>query len=155
MGGRMKFVIKYIPFLLLFLLLFLPLVLLIFQWLTGKDGMQLFSFIDRAYLLLIVKSLLISGIVALLATIIGTVCAFLLYKFQLPFSGIYRLALLLPLFISPYIFAVAWKDGFLWLLGNSATIYSEAGVILVHTFVFFSAGDADYRNFFVPNPFWL
>ena len=88
MGGRMKFVIKYIPFLLLFLLLFLPLVLLIFQWLTGKDGMQLFSFIDRAYLLLIVKSLLISGIVALLATIIGTVCAFLLYKFQLPFSGI-------------------------------------------------------------------
>jgi ABC-type Fe3+ transport system permease subunit len=137
MGGRMKFGFKYIPFLLLVLLLVLPLALLFVQWLTGKEGMQLFSFIDRAYLLLMGKSLLISGIVALLATITGTVCAFLLYKFQFSFNKFYRVALLLPLFISPYIFAVAWKDGFFWLLGNSATIYSEAGVIMVHTFVFF------------------
>src|SRR3546814_934516 len=39
--------------------------------------------------------------------------------------------------LSPYIFAVAWKDGFFWLFGNNAAIYSEVGVILIHTLVFF------------------
>ena len=83
------------------------------------------------------RSLLISGIVALLATFTGTVCGFILYKLRFAFIGIYKVALLLPLLISPYIFAVAWKDGFFWLFGNNAAIYSDAGVILVHTIVFF------------------
>ncbi|MCE7056232.1 iron ABC transporter permease [Algoriphagus sp. AGSA1] len=126
-----------VPFLLLFLVLGLPVLMLLLQWWTTGEDTVLYSIINRENLLLIGKSLLMSAIVALLATFTGTICAFLLYKFQFPFSGFYRLTLLLPLLISPYIFAVAWKDGFFWLLGNTAAIYSEAGVILVQTFVFF------------------
>jgi len=80
---------------------------------------------------------LISATVAILSTFIGTLCGFLLYKLKFPFSGFYKLVLLLPLLISPYIFAVAWKDGFFWLFGNAAAMYSQAGVIMVQTFVFF------------------
>jgi len=132
-----KNITRFVPSLLLFLLLTLPVLMLLLQWLTAKEEMVLFSIINRENLLLIGKSLLMSGIVALLAILTGTACAFLLYKFQFPFSGFYKSTLLLPLLISPYIFAVAWKDGFFWLLGNTAAIYSEAGVILVHTIVFF------------------
>lgn len=132
-----KNILRFVPFLLLFLLLALPLVLLLLQWITTGEDTVLLSIINRENLLLIGKSLLMSGLVALLATLTGTVCGFLLYKLQFPFSGFYKLTLLLPLLISPYIFAVAWKDGFFWLLGNAAAIYSDVGVILVHTIVFF------------------
>ena len=132
-----KNIIRFVPFLLLFLLLALPVLMLLLQWVTTGEDTVLYSIINRENLLLIWKSLLMSGVVALLATLTGTACAFLLYKFQFPFSGFYKLTLLLPLLISPYIFAVAWKDGFFWLLGSAAAIYSEAGVILVHTIVFF------------------
>ncbi|MBI0397782.1 ABC transporter permease [Cyclobacterium marinum] len=132
-----RHIIRMVPSLLLFLLLGLPLVLLLLQWLSGEDKSALLSSISRETLVLVGKSLLISGIVALLATFTGTVCGFILYKLRFAFIGIYKVALLLPLLISPYIFAVAWKDGFFWLFGNNAAIYSDAGVILVHTIVFF------------------
>ena len=132
-----NYIIQIVPSLLLFVLLALPFLLLVLQWLTGSDKMMIFSFFDGPNLHLIGKSLLISSIVAMLSTFIGTICGFLLYKLKFPFSGFYKLILLLPLLISPYIFAVAWKDGFFWLFGNAAAMYSEAGVIMVHTFVFF------------------
>ncbi|MCX2679398.1 iron ABC transporter permease [Galbibacter sp. EGI 63066] len=131
------YIIRFVPLLLLFILLALPLLLLLLQWLTGTDSTVLFSFIDRGTLWLIGRSLWLSFIVALLATCIGTACGFLLYKFNFPFNKFYRLALLLPLLISPYIFAVAWKDGLFWFFGNTAAVYSEAGVVMVHAFVYF------------------
>ena len=130
-------IIRIVPLSLLFIVLVLPLMLLLFQWLTDTDRTVLLSFTDQKTLLLIGKSLWMSFTAALLATCIGTICGFLLYKLKIPYSGFYKLALLLPLLISPYIFAVAWKDGLFWLLGNSAAVYSEAGVITVHAFVFF------------------
>ncbi|MEZ5042132.1 MAG: ABC transporter permease subunit [Saprospiraceae bacterium] len=132
-----KNIVRFVPSLLLFLLLALPLVLLLWQWITMGEDTVLLSIINQENLLLIGKSLLMSGTAALSATLTGTVCGFLLYKFQFSFSESYKLGLLLPLLISPYVFAVAWKDGFFRLLGNAAAIYSEAGVILVHTIVFF------------------
>ena len=108
-----------------------------FSSLTDTNGAGLFSFVNRETLVLIAKSLLISSTVAVLATFMGTVCGFWLYKFKFAYSGLYKLLLLLPLLISPYIFAVAWKDGFYWLFGNSSSIYSGYGVIMVHTFAFF------------------
>lgn len=138
MDGKIgKYVIRLVPLCFLLVLLTLPLILLLVQWMTGTEQAVLLSFIDQKTLLLIGKSLLISTTIALLGTIIGTSCGFLLYKLNFPFTGFYKLALLLPLLISPYIFAVAWKDGFYWFFGNAAAMYSEAGVIMVHTFVFF------------------
>ena len=138
MAGKIsRHITRFTLVLLLVVLIMLPLLLLIIQWLTGTDNAALLSFISRETLLLIGKSFLLSSMAALLATLIGTVCALLLYKFKLSFSGFYKAVLLLPLFISPYIFAVAWKDGFYWLFGNTAAFYSVAGVILVHTLVFF------------------
>lgn len=138
MDGRIaRHIIGLVPLLLLFSLLVMPLILLLLQWLAGAEDMVLHAVINRDNLLLIGKSLLISGMGALLATLIGAGCGFLLYKFDLTFSRLYKGLLLLPLLISPYIFAVGWKDGLFWLVGNSAALYSEAGVVLVHTFVFF------------------
>lgn len=137
MDGKLRKLTGILPLLLLFSILGLPLLLLLLQWLGGNQEMVLYSFINEENLLLVGKSLLLSLMAAFLATLVGTACGFLLYKLQFPFTGFYKLALLIPLLISPYIFAVAWKDGFFWLFGNSASMYSEAGVILVHTFVFF------------------
>ncbi len=132
-----KHVIRFVPLWFLLVLLTLPLMQLLVQWMTGTEKSVLLSSISGETLLLIGKSLRISLVVALLATFMGTTCGLLLYKLKFPFSGFYKLVLLLPLLISPYIFAVAWKDGFYWLFGNTAAMYSESGVIMVHTFVFF------------------
>lgn len=138
MAGKIgKHITRFTLVLLLVVLIVLPLLLLIIQWLTSTDKATLLSFISQDTLLLIGKSVLLSSLVALLATVIGAICALLLYKFKLSFSGFYKVVLLLPLFISPYIFAVAWRDGFYWLFGSTAAFYSVAGVILVHTLVFF------------------
>ncbi len=138
MDGKLgKHIIRFAPLLLLCGLLAFPLLLLVFVWLTGSSEVDKFSFINKETLILIGKSLLISSTVAVLATFIGTLCGFWLYKFKLAYSGLYKLLLLLPLLIAPYIFAVAWRDGFYWVLGNTSSIYSEFGVIMVHTFAFF------------------
>ena len=138
MVGKIRIYITRLTLvLLLVVLIVLPLLLLIIQWLSATESNTLLSFINRNTLLLTGKSVLLSSVAALLATTIGTACAFLLYKFKLSFSGFYKATLLLPLFISPYIFAVAWKDGIFWLFGNTAAFYSIAGVVLVHTLVYF------------------
>ncbi|MCK5821757.1 MAG: iron ABC transporter permease, partial [Bacteroidales bacterium] len=138
MAGKIsKHITRFTLVLLLAVLILLPLVLLIIQWLTGTDNAVLQSFISQKTLLLIGKSILLSSLAALFATAIGTACALLLYKFKISFSGFYKAALLLPLFISPYIFAVAWKDGFYWLFGNTAAFSSIVGLVFVHTLVFF------------------
>ncbi len=132
-----KYIIQLVASLLLILVLALPLLFLAVRWLTSSDPKVLFSFINVTNLQLISKSFLISIIVAILSTAIGTACGFILYKLKFSYSGFYKLILLLPLLISPYIFAVAWKDGFFWFFGNAASLFSEAGVIIVHSFVFF------------------
>ena len=104
-------IIRIVPLSLLFIVLVLPLMLLLFQWLTDTDRTVLLSFTDQKTLLLIGKSLWMSFTAALLATCIGTICGFLLYKLKIPYSGFYKLALLLPLLISSYIFAVPGKTG--------------------------------------------
>lgn len=118
-------------------LLIAPVVLLIVNWVAGSSEVIRFAFINQSTLFVIGKSLLMASLSALLATFIGGLCSFLLYKLNFTFNRFYKIALLLPLLISPYIFAVAWKDGLTLLFGNSASIYSEAGVVFVHTMVFF------------------
>ena len=138
MGGRViQQLARYVPALLLALLLLGPILALLVRWLSSSDDLSLLAFIDAGTLLLVGKSLLLSCIVAVLASLMGTVCGFLLYRLKFPFRGFYKILLLLPLLVPPYIFAVAWKDGFQWLFSNSTVINPELGMIIVHTLVLF------------------
>ena len=136
-GGVSRQIARYVPAVLLALLLLGPLLALLVRWLSNPDELSFLAFINTGTLLLIGKSLLLSCIVAVLASSIGTFCGFLLYRIKFPFRGFYKLLLLLPLLVPPYIFAVAWKDGFQWLFGNSSAINPELGLIIVHTLVLF------------------
>ena len=138
MGGRVTGpVARYVPALALAVLLLGPLGVLLIRWLRDADDISFLAFISTGTLVLVGKSLILSGLVAIVASIIGTLCGFLLYRLKFPFRGYYKLLLLLPLLVPPYIFAVAWKDGFQWLFGNASVMNSEAGMIIVHTLVFF------------------
>ncbi|RLD55489.1 MAG: hypothetical protein DRI97_09365 [Bacteroidetes bacterium] len=138
MGGRVsRQLARNVPALLLALLLLGPLLALLVRWLSGSDKLSLLAFIDAGTLLLVGKSLLLSCVVAVLASLMGTICGFLLYRLKFSFRGFYKILLLLPLLVPPYIFAVAWKDGFQWLFGNSTAINPEVGMIIVHTLVLF------------------
>jgi ABC-type Fe3+ transport system permease subunit len=85
---------------------------------------------------LLFKSVFLAGIIALLSSIIGTVLAFILFKTELKHANIYKIILLTPLFISPYILAVAWKDLFFMLFQNNSFLSSYIGVTIVITTVY-------------------
>ncbi|VAX21826.1 hypothetical protein MNBD_IGNAVI01-562 [hydrothermal vent metagenome] len=85
---------------------------------------------------LLTKSAIIALSIALLSTLAGTVLGFLLYKSDILFRGFFKILLLLPLFISPYILAVAWKDFFSLLFNDTNYITNSVGVVLVLTTVF-------------------
>lgn len=98
-----------------------------------KDSLQS---LDKETFFLLSKSLIIAFIIALFSTLSGTGLSFLLYKTNIRFRNFFKIALLIPLFISPYILAVAWKDFFFIFLNNTSFISSYFGVILVLTSVF-------------------
>ncbi len=98
-----------------------------------RDNLQLF---DSKTFILLFKSIIIAFTIALLSTFFGAVIGFILYKTNLRLRGFFKMSLLIPLFVSPYILAVAWKDLFFALTGNTAYISSYAGVIIVLTLVF-------------------
>jgi iron(III) transport system permease protein len=79
----------------------------------------------------------LSATVAFIATIVGTACGFLFNKIKSYGFNTYRKILAMPLLISPYIFAVAWKDAFSVLFGQHASLYSISGVVIVHVLIFF------------------
>ncbi|CAG5074496.1 hypothetical protein DYBT9623_05183 [Dyadobacter sp. CECT 9623] len=132
-----KYVIHNLLTLVLLLLLLVPVLMVLVQWLLNAGKINAISFLDRGALLLIVNSLLLSATVALLATLIGTACGFFLYKTHLKGRRLYLLLLIVPILISPYIFAVAWKDLLFLLFGSTASAFSTAGVIAVHTLIYF------------------
>jgi ABC-type Fe3+ transport system permease subunit len=92
--------------------------------------------LNGATFLLLAKSSLVSFTVAFFSTVAGTALGFLLYKTNMPFRNYFRISLLIPLFISPYILAVAWKDFFQLFFNTTGFISSYTGVILVHTSIF-------------------
>lgn len=87
-------------------------------------------------LLLLAKSTIIAFMIAVLSTFFGIILGFLLYKMKVRFRSFFKIALLIPLFISPYILAVAWKDLFYLVFGDVSFISSNFGVILVLTTIF-------------------
>ncbi len=84
---------------------------------------------------LLMRSGLISLIISVLSTVIGVVVAFFLYKTDIQFKSFLKIILLIPLFVSPYILAVAWRDLFL-ILGLNSSWISYVGMIGVLTMIF-------------------
>lgn len=98
-----------------------------------NDNLQL---LDKETFFLLSKSIVVAFIIALFSTLLGTVLGFLLYKTNVKFREFFKIALLIPLFISPYILAVAWKDFIFIFFNNSSFISSYIGVILVLITIF-------------------
>lgn len=92
--------------------------------------------LDKETFFLLAKSCIIAFSIAIFSTILGTALGFLLYKTNVLFRSFFKIALLIPLFISPYILAVAWKDFFYLFFNNTSFISSYIGVILVLTTIF-------------------
>ncbi len=63
-------------------------------------------------LLLLWNSCAAAALIAAFSTAIGAVIGWIISRTDVPFTGFFKLAFLLPLFVSPYYFAVAWKDVF-------------------------------------------
>lgn len=107
-----------------------PLIHLLYGWIGG----EWFNLLQKKSLSLILKSIFYSGLSAFFATLFGSITAFLLTRIHSSYRKWYFLLLLLPMLISPYIVAVAWRDLFgIWIpqIGDGAV-----GVILVHTLIF-------------------
>ena len=132
--GRRVYTITYVSFALLVVLPIAWTLLSVF-FMEGSLNDNL-GFLDNKILLLLGKSTLLAVCVALLSTLLGTIAGFLLYKTNVVFRGFFKISLLIPLFISPYILAVAWKDFFFLAFGNTGFISSIFGVGLVLTTVF-------------------
>ena len=92
--------------------------------------------LNKNSLILLAGSILVASASALFSTFFGTVSGFILYKTDVRFRRFFKTALLIPLFISPYILAVAWKDFFYYLFPGTSLISSFFGVVLVFTTIF-------------------
>ena len=103
---------------------------------TDNSFSNILLLLDKNTFLLLAKSCTIAFSIALLSTLFGTVLGFLLYKTNIIFRGFFKVSLLIPLLISPYILAVAWKSFFYFLFNNTSFISSYIGVILVLTTIF-------------------
>ncbi len=98
------------------------------------DTSALPKIIDTGIFLLLLKSILLAGLIALFSLISGSFFAFILYKTKLKNRGLLKLLMISPLFISPYVLAVAWKD-FYFLLMHSQ-MPPLPGMLLVLTIVY-------------------
>ncbi len=103
---------------------------------TSNSLLENLQLINNYSFFLLAKSSAIAFCIALLSTLLGAVFGFLLFKTNVPFQGFFKITLLIPLFISPYILAVAWNDFFYLCFGNTNLLASYLGVILVLTSIF-------------------
>ncbi len=138
MGGKLiKYPFYTLVYFLFVLFIVLPVLYTLFSVLF-LDG-TLFSTVKQLnsdIFWLLGKSVFTSFLIAFLSTIFGVVLGFLLYRTNIRFRRSYIPVLMIPLFISPYIMAVAWSDIFFLLFHRSDWIRSEAGMVLVLTLIF-------------------
>jgi len=124
------YTITYIAF------VFFIVVPVIYTFITALISNDTLLLLEKQSYLLLAKSIFIASVIALLSTALGTVLGFIIYKTNVKFRQFFKLALLIPLFISPYIMAVAWKDFFYLLLGSNSLATSYFGLIMVLTMVY-------------------
>lgn len=112
----------------------LPLLFLIINsfFADGEFTSENFSSIfDTGVLKSISNSILIAASVSIVSVVAGCGFAFLFVKTNLPFKNGLQLLLLLPLFLPPYITAVAWTDVWLFFRISKNLIYSLPAVIFI------------------------
>ena len=95
-----------------------------------------FDILNKSTLFLLIKSAGLAFSVATISTLIGGMFAFTLTKTDIPKKSIFKLVFLIPLFISPYIFAVSWVDFFIMFGNGKSFIYSPFGVVFVLSLIF-------------------
>ncbi|MDZ4844638.1 MAG: ABC transporter permease subunit [Chitinophagales bacterium] len=126
----------------LFLFLVLAVAPLVFTFLSSFSNEGQFTFknyeavFQKDKLLLLWNSCVIAALIAAISTIIGGVIGWIISKTDVPLSTIFKLAFLLPLFVSPYYFAVAWKDVFS-ILGISGLQGKNGIVLFIHSLCYF------------------
>jgi len=126
----------YLVFLSFFGFIGVPILYTFVSFLFTDDFLQNIHQFSIKTLQLLLKSITIAALIGILATFTGSVLAFLLYKTDVKYKTFFKLVLLIPLFISPYILAVAWKDFMYLVFHNSKIIPSYFGIIIVLTIVF-------------------
>jgi len=135
----MKKYLYFITTVLFFLVVLLP-ILSVFTGSFVKNGsfsLDNYSEIFKGRTLaLLLTSIIMAGTISFISTVIGGVVAFLLTKTDFPFKNIFKIAFLIPLFLSPYILAVSWVDFFIMLDRGKSFIYSLPGVIFVLSLIF-------------------
>ena len=138
MGGKLiKNPLQLIVFLSFIFLVVTPVAYTVISGILLEDSaIDNFMLLNEKSFLLLFKSILIAFLIALLSTLFGTILGFILYKTNVKFRSFFKIALLIPLFISPYIIAVAWKDFLFLLFDNANLISSYIGVVLVLTTVY-------------------
>ncbi len=94
------------------ILILLPFVYVVVAAFFSPDTAQNFSQLDERTISLLFKSVLLAAVVAFFATLIGGALAFFLYKTEMKFAATLKILVLIPLFVSPYVFATAWRDFF-------------------------------------------
>ena len=105
-------------------------------FISYKDLYNNINLIDYKLFTLLIKSIGLALLVGVLSTIFGGLLGFILYKTKISFASFFKILVLVPLFISPYILAVAWKDFFFISFKNSNIISSYLGVIVVLTSIY-------------------
>ncbi len=122
-----------ITFLVFVVFIVVPVIYAVFKAFTLSTLSQVFT---KHLFILLLKSSLLAFIIAFFATVFGIILGFLIYKTKLKLHAYLKIVLLIPLLISPYILAVAWKDFFRLVFNNSHIISSYFGVIIVLVSVF-------------------
>ncbi len=126
-----------LTFYLFFIILVLPLIYTLSSALfLEKSLVDNLMLINLKTLLLLAKSCFIAFCIAVLSTFFGTCFGFMLFKTKIKYCGFFKMALMIPLFISPYILAVAWKDLFFMVFQNTSFFMSSFGVVVVLTTLF-------------------
>lgn len=122
--------------------LFVALIIIPLLYVVGLTFFPVDSFYENLKLLnseeflLLVKSCGIASLIGIFSTLVGTALGFLLYKTDVKFKTFFKITFLIPLFISPYILAVAWKDFFFVVFSNTKVISSYFGLVWVLTTVY-------------------
>ncbi len=98
-----------------------------------KNYFQIFNYKNFSLLL---KTVGIAFCVSIISTLNGGFFAFVLTKTDLPLKNLFKLVLLIPLFLSPYILAVSWVDFFIISGIEKNFIYSPAGVVFLLSIIF-------------------
>ena len=119
-------------------LFFIVLPVLYSMWLTVTDEhfIENIQSVSKDSIVLLLKSSVLAGIISIISTFFGIVLGFLIYKTSINYRKFFKIVILIPLFISPYILAVAWRDLFLLFFDKMGKLNSFFAIILVHSTIF-------------------